>query len=86
MSTPVCYRCHRPLKSAESIARGYGSECYRIVSDEIHTGMHSLVSMCFEMNIQANSAVVLPEIVIKRKYEPTQMTFIDALFEGKKDE
>lgn len=28
--TPQCTRCHRPLRSAKSIARGYGEHCGRL--------------------------------------------------------
>lgn len=30
-TTTKCRKCHRPLRTAESIARGYGPTCYRKV-------------------------------------------------------
>jgi hypothetical protein len=73
------------LRSAESIARGYGSGCYKVISDELHAGMQSLMSMCLEMNTQAHRASVLPDIIIKhKKQDPTleQINFMDELFVG----
>lgn len=89
MNSPVCIRCHRPLRSAESIARGYGNECYKKVNDDIHAGLHSLSMLCYEMNIQANCTALLPEIPVKqytkndREYFGIeQLSLIDELFEN----
>jgi len=84
MHSPVCIRCHRPLRTKESIARGYGSECYRIINDDIHAGLLSLSMMCVEMSKQQTNVinVTLPKINIE---EIQQISLIEELFKNEQN-
>jgi hypothetical protein len=80
VSHGTCLRCHRPLRSPESIARGYGSSCYRLVDREEELALRSLVSLCITMSTQSNATSVPLNISRFKTDFVDQINNLDQLF------
>lgn len=75
VTTHTCLRCHRPLRSPESIARGYGHNCYSKL-DRIK----ALTNVWVEMNYDIGSATTVLLTKAKLKSEIEVLNFLSDLF------